>query len=43
MAGMKKGPVHGKRDYTPVSWDQYFERAVDMEVDEDVSFCKFLG
>jgi len=35
---MKKGPLHGKRDYTPVSWDQYFERAVDVKVDANVSF-----
>jgi len=35
---MKKGPLYGKRDYTPVSWDHYFEKAVDVKVDADVSF-----
>lgn len=35
VAGVKKGPVLGKRDYTPVSWDQYFQRAVDVKVDAD--------
>jgi len=41
MAGMKKGPAYGKRDYTPVSWDHYFQRVVDVKVDADVSFYLF--
>lgn len=32
---MKKTPLHGKRDYTPVSWDHYFEKVVDVKVDAD--------
>jgi len=36
---MKKGPAYGKRDYTPVSWDHYFERVEDVQVDANVSFC----
>ena len=37
---MKKGSGFGKRDYTPVSWDHYFQRAVDVKVDADVSFVR---
>jgi len=42
VAGVKKGAVLGKRDYTPVSWNQYFQRVVDVKVDADVSIWEFI-
>ena len=40
--GVKKGSVIGKRDYTPVSWDHYFEKMSDVKVDDDVSSSLLL-
>jgi len=41
--GVKKGSMIGKRDYSPVSWDHYFEKMSDIKVDNDVSLnCKYL-
>ena len=39
---MRKGLVHGKRDYTPVSWDHYFEKVEDVKISADVSFFHFF-
>lgn len=41
-AAGKKGPVRGKRDFTPVAWDQYFERMSDLKIANDVSFISIL-
>ena len=41
-AAGKKGPMRGKRDFTPVAWDQYFERMSDLKIANDVSFICIL-
>lgn len=38
----KKGPIRGKRDFTPVAWDLYFERMSDLKIANDVSFISML-
>ena len=38
----KRGPF--KRDYTPVTWDNYFDRMKDVKVDDDnVYFYLFFN
>jgi hypothetical protein len=36
----KKKPAGRKRDYTPVYWDKYFEKELNVIVGENVSFYR---
>jgi hypothetical protein len=37
-SGTRKGPMMGKREFTPVTWDHYFEKMSEVTIDGDVSF-----
>jgi hypothetical protein len=40
--GGKKKPIGRKRDYTPVYWDNYFEKELNVQVGENVSLQNML-